>query len=79
MIADEASLAGTFALEELASIAREAGAKLLLVGHPNQLSAIDAGGMFTALVRDRGSAAPGLSDVRRFRRVWEKEASLLLR
>ena len=79
MIVDEASLAGTFALEELASIAREAGAKLLLVGDPNQLSAVDAGGMFTALVRDRGSAAPGLSDVRRFRRAWEKEASLLLR
>ena len=79
VIVDEASLAGTFALEELASVAREAGAKLLLVGDPNQLSAVDAGGMFTALVRDRGSAAPGLSDVRRFRRAWEKEASLLLR
>ena len=79
VIVDEASLAGTFALEELASAARDAGAKLLLVGDPNQLSAVEAGGMFTALVRDRGPGTPELSDVRRFRHAWEKEASLLLR
>ena len=79
VIVDEASLAGTFALEELASAAADAGAKLLLVGDPNQLSAVEAGGMFTALVRDRGPGTPELSDVRRFRHAWEKDASLLLR
>lgn len=52
MIVDEASLAGTFALEELVSAARGAGAKVLLVGDPAQLSAVDAGGTFDLLVRD---------------------------
>lgn len=79
VVVDEASLAGTFAMEELASAAADAGAKVLLVGDPNQLSAVEAGGMFTALVRDRDDGAPALSDVRRFHHAWEKEASLLLR
>jgi hypothetical protein len=78
VIVDEASLAGTFALEELVSAAADAGAKVLLVGDPRQLSAVEAGGMFGALVRDR-SDAPELADVRRFGHAWEKEASLLLR
>ncbi|MGO9899918.1 MAG: MobF family relaxase [Solirubrobacteraceae bacterium] len=78
VIVDEASLAGTFALEELVSAAADAGAKVLLVGDPHQLSAVEAGGMFGALVRDR-SDAPELADVRRFRHAWEKDASLLLR
>jgi hypothetical protein len=78
VIVDEASLAGTFALEELVSAAGDAGAKVLLVGDPYQLSAVEAGGMFGALVRDR-SDAPELADVRRFRHAWEKDASLLIR
>ena len=39
VIVDEASLAGTFALDELVSAARDAGAKVLLVGDQAQLSA----------------------------------------
>ncbi len=78
VIVDEASLAGTFALEELVCAAADAGAKVLLVGDPYQLSAVEAGGMFGALVRDR-SDAPELADVRRFTHAWEKDASLLLR
>ncbi len=77
-IVDEASLAGTFALEELVSAAADAGAKVLLVGDPHQLSAVEAGGMFGALVRDRPDA-PELADVRRFTHAWEKDASLLIR
>ncbi|MGO9752407.1 MAG: AAA family ATPase, partial [Solirubrobacteraceae bacterium] len=57
VVVDEASLAGTFALEELASAAQDAGAKLLLVGDSHQLTAVDAGGMFAALVRDRSGGA----------------------
>jgi conjugative relaxase-like TrwC/TraI family protein len=78
VIVDEASLAGTFALEELVSAAGDAGAKVLLVGDPRQLSAVEAGGMFTALVRDRDHP-PELEDVRRFANAWEKDASLLMR
>jgi conjugative relaxase-like TrwC/TraI family protein len=79
VIVDEASLVGTFALEELVAAARDARAKVALVGDPAQLSAVDAGGMFAALVRDRGGLAAELTDVRRFVNPWEREASVELR
>ena len=79
VIVDEASLVGTFALDELVTAARDARAKVVLVGDPAQLSAIDAGGMFAALVRDRGGLAAELTDVRRFVNPWEKTASVELR
>jgi len=79
VIVDEASLAGTFATDELVSAATDAGAKLLLVGDPYQLSAVDAGGMFATLVADRSDMAPELSEVRRFAAGWEKIASVELR
>ena len=52
---------------------------MLLVGDWAQLSAVDAGGAFDLLVRDRGDLAPELSDVRRFHHEWEKTASVELR
>jgi hypothetical protein len=79
VIVDEASLLGTFALDELVSATRDARAKVVLVGDPAQLSAIDAGGMFAALVGDRGGLAAELTDVRRFVNPWEKAASVELR
>jgi conjugative relaxase-like TrwC/TraI family protein len=79
VIVDEASLAGTFSLDELVAVARDADAKVLLVGDWAQLSAVDAGGAFDLLVRDRGDLAPELSDVRRFDHEWEKTASIELR
>jgi conjugative relaxase-like TrwC/TraI family protein len=79
VIVDEASLAGTFALDELVAAAGEAGAKVLLVGDHGQLTAVEAGGMFRSLVHDRADMAPELSDVRRFRNDWEKAASVELR
>ena len=79
VIVDEASLVGTFALDELVAAARDARAKVVLVGDQAQLSAIDAGGMFAALVHDRGGLAAELTDVRRFTSPWEKAASVELR
>ena len=79
VIVDEASLASTFVLDELVSAARQAGAKLLLAGDWAQLGSIDAGGVFSLLVKDRGDLAPQLSDVRRFVAEWERDASLGLR
>jgi len=79
VIVDEASLAGTFALDQLVSAAAAAGSKVVLVGDPVQISAVEAGGMFGALVRDRDGRAPELSDVRRFSHDWEKKASVELR
>jgi ATP-dependent exoDNAse (exonuclease V) alpha subunit len=79
VIVDEASLAGTFALDELVSAAATAGAKVVLVGDQGQLSSVEAGGMFAALVRDRAGFAPELTDVHRFHHAWEKRASVELR
>jgi conjugative relaxase-like TrwC/TraI family protein len=79
VVVDEASLASSFALDELMSAALDAKAKVVLVGDWAQLSSVDAGGMFRTLVRDRGEKAPTLADVRRFTAGWEKEASLGVR
>jgi hypothetical protein len=79
VIVDEASLAGTFGLDELVSAAGVVGTKVVLVGDDRQISAVEAGGMFAALVRDRDGLAPALSDVCRFTHIWEKEASVELR
>ena len=78
LIVDEASLAGTLALDRLATHAAEVGAKLLLVGDWGQLTAVEAGGAFGMLVHARG-VVPELFDVRRFHAPWEREASLRLR
>jgi len=80
VIVDEASLAGTFALDELVAAAGEADAKVLLVGDPAQLSSVAAGGALGMLVADRADdTAAQLSDVRRFHHPWEKVATLSLR
>ncbi|MHB1519951.1 MAG: MobF family relaxase [Ferrimicrobium sp.] len=79
VIIDEASLIGTFALDELVSAACEADAKVLLVGDPAQISSITAGGMFGSLVRERGDMVATLSDVRRFNHAWERTTSMELR
>lgn len=76
--AAEYAAAGTFALDALVQQANDAGAKVLLVGDWAQLSAVEAGGAFSMLVRDR-DIAPELSDVRRFVNGWEKTASVGLR
>jgi conjugative relaxase-like TrwC/TraI family protein len=79
VVVDEASLASTFALDELTSAAIDMKAKVVLVGDWGQLSSVDAGGMFRTLVRDRGDSTPTLTDVRRFRSAWERDASLGVR
>jgi conjugative relaxase-like TrwC/TraI family protein len=78
VICDEASLAGTLTLDRIAHAARQAGAKLLLVGDPAQLQSVQAGGAFAMLAVDRDDT-PTLADVHRFAEDWEKLASLELR
>ncbi|MTV27624.1 relaxase domain-containing protein [Nitriliruptoraceae bacterium ZYF776] len=78
VIIDEASMVGTLTLDRITRHAAEAGAKVLLVGDPAQLAAVDAGGAFGMLARARDDA-PSLSEVRRFHHDWEAAASLRLR
>ena len=76
MIVDEASLAGTFALDELVSAARDAGAKVLLVGDRAQLSAVDAGGASGCSVTTAATwCASSRSAFRRPGRRWRCRAA----
>ena len=77
MVVDEASLAGTLALDELTRQAARAGAKLLLVGDHAQLSAVEAGGAFGLLVDRTGGAQ--LRTLWRFTHPWEADATAALR
>ncbi len=76
---DESSLAGTFTLDEIVGAATAAGSKILLLGDSAQMSAVEAGGAFSLLVKDRGDLVAELTDVRRFDSEWEKTASVELR
>jgi conjugative relaxase-like TrwC/TraI family protein len=78
VIIDEATLAGTLALDRLAGLAADAGAKVLLVGDSAQLQSVEAGGAFTLLASARPDT-PELTEVQRFTHEWEKTASLDLR
>ena len=77
LIIDEASLAGTFALDALTAQAAGAGAKVLLVGDHKQLSAVDAGGAFHLLAERARPAA--LTSLWRFSQPWEAAATRRLR
>ncbi|MGW9167224.1 MobF family relaxase [Agromyces sp. NPDC055658] len=78
VIVDEASLAGTLALDRVSTLAAQTGAKVLLVGDYAQLQSVDAGGAFAMLVHDRPDP-PELLNVHRFTNDWEQTASLGLR
>lgn len=78
VILDEASLCGTFTLDRLTALAAQAGAKVVLVGDWAQLQAVEAGGAFQLLARERGDP-PELADIHRFLGEWEGTASLGLR
>ncbi|MGP5030729.1 MobF family relaxase [Glutamicibacter arilaitensis] len=85
VIIDEASMVGTATLAELNRQAAAANAKVLLVGDPRQLDAIDAGGFLGWMEREANVA--NLNQVWRFRdegqapspEHWEAKASLQLR
>lgn len=74
VIVDEASLAGTLALDRIRAQVEAAGAKLLLVGDYAQLGAVDAGGAF-GLITDTIAAPAELTSVWRFDQEWEAAAS----
>ncbi|KRE72699.1 hypothetical protein ASG77_08525 [Arthrobacter sp. Soil762] len=77
VVVDEASMVSTLQLSALVQQARDAGAKVLLVGDPAQLDAIDAGGILGWL--DRQHKTVQLSTIWRFEQAWEQDASLKLR
>ncbi len=73
LVVDEAGMVGSRQLERVLSAAKEAGAKVVLVGDPEQLQAIEAGAAFRALAQRHEAAE--VSEVRRQREAWQREAT----
>lgn len=66
-------MVGSRQMERLLSQARAAGAKVVLVGDPEQLQAIEAGAAFRALAERHGAAE--ITEVRRQRAEWQRQAT----
>jgi Ti-type conjugative transfer relaxase TraA len=73
LVIDEAGMVGTRQLERVLSHATEAGAKVVLVGDPQQLQAIEAGAAFRSIHERHGGA--GIGEVRRQREDWQRDAT----
>ncbi|MGJ5220810.1 Ti-type conjugative transfer relaxase TraA [Bradyrhizobium oligotrophicum] len=73
LVIDEAGMVGTRQLERVLSHAAEAGAKVVLVGDPQQLQAIEAGAAFRSIHERHGGAEIG--NVRRQREDWQRDAT----
>jgi len=73
LVVDEAGMIGSRQMQAILSRAEEAGAKVVLVGDPEQLQAIDAGAAFRAITERVGFAE--MSDIRRQKEEWQKEAT----
>jgi conjugative relaxase-like TrwC/TraI family protein len=77
LVVDEASMVPTTDLAAVEAIATRWGAKILLTGDTEQLSAPEAGGAMRLLADEHGYYQ--LRTVQRFEQEWERAASLRLR
>lgn len=73
LVIDEAGMVGTRQLERVLSHAAKAGAKVVLVGDPQQLQSIEAGAAFRSIHERHGGAEIG--EVRRQREDWQRDAT----
>ncbi len=76
LVIDEAGMVGTKQLARFVNAAKEAGATLILVGDPEQLQPIQAGRPFKDIAQESGAAR--LSEIRRQRQEWQRQASINL-
>jgi len=76
VIVDEAAMLDTKLMASLVGEARDAGAKLILIGDDRQLASIDRGGMFGALKDHHGAA--GLTDVARQHKDEDRRAASMM-
>ncbi len=73
LVIDEAGMVGTRQMERVLSHARDAGAKVVLVGDPQQLQAIEAGAAFRSIAENIGSVE--ITEIRRQREDWQRDAT----
>ncbi|MBB4640561.1 Ti-type conjugative transfer relaxase TraA [Rhizorhapis suberifaciens] len=73
LVIDEAGMVGTRQMERVFSHAADAGAKVVLVGDPQQLQAIQAGAAFRAINERHGGVE--ITEVRRQHIDWQRDAT----
>lgn len=73
LVIDEAGMLGSRQMARLVQEAHDTGAKIVLIGDPRQLQAIEAGAAFRAISRRHGYAE--LSEIYRQKEDWQREAT----
>ncbi|GAA4770860.1 Ti-type conjugative transfer relaxase TraA [Stakelama sediminis] len=73
LVIDEAGMVGTQQMERVLGHAADAGAKVVLVGDPQQLQAIEAGAAFRAIHERHGGVE--ITGVRRQHEGWQQDAT----
>lgn len=73
LVIDEAGMVGTRQMRRILEAAERGGAKVVMVGDPEQLQAIEAGAPFRRLVERHG--AMEITEVRRQREDWQRAAT----
>jgi Ti-type conjugative transfer relaxase TraA len=76
LVVDEAGMIGSRQMERVLSQARDAGAKVVMVGDPEQLQAIEAGAAFRSITERHGAAE--ITEIRRQREDWQRDATRAL-
>ncbi|MGN6819508.1 MAG: Ti-type conjugative transfer relaxase TraA [Sphingomonas sp.] len=73
LVIDEAGMIGTRQLERVLSEAEKRGAKVVLVGDPEQLQAIEAGAAFRSTAERHGCVE--ITEIRRQHEDWQRDAT----
>lgn len=73
LVIDEAGLVGSRQMDRLLKQAETSGAKVVMIGDPEQLQAIEAGAAFRALAARHGAVE--ITEVRRQRADWQRQAT----
>ncbi|AZS22319.1 Ti-type conjugative transfer relaxase TraA [Caulobacter sp. FWC26] len=73
LVIDEAGMIGSRQMERLLSAAEKAGAKVVLVGDPEQLQAIEAGAAFRSIAERHSHVE--ITQVRRQYEDWQRDAT----
>ena len=73
LVIDEAGMIGSRQMERVLSAASDAGAKVVLVGDPQQLQAIEAGAAFRSIAERHGGVE--ITEIRRQQVDWQRDAT----
>jgi Ti-type conjugative transfer relaxase TraA len=73
LVIDEAGMIGTRQMERIVREVEKRGAKLVLVGDPEQLQAIEAGAAFRSVTERYGHVE--ITDIRRQHEDWQRDAT----